>query len=211
MRHIAYDFIVYIDGSCSPTNPGFMGAGIKIYKNHPGVLTSSLPLVYFNNYYLGRGTNNRAEMLAAIMGLRQLIQLERGAKIKIISDSRYLVTGMQKHIYKWVQNNELGGGVKIRKNADLWRVLYNLRKKFTKVSFEWKEGKTSIDAIDVDVFAKEAASSKKESDLKEIFDEGFTKLKEAPLYTVKKRPKRNLRLGYNLLHGIPTEYPEDLF
>ena len=70
--------LIYTDGACDP-NPGVGGYGIVlIYGRHRKELSSGFRLT----------TNNRMELLAAIVALEKL---KEPCKVKLYSDSKYLV------------------------------------------------------------------------------------------------------------------------
>lgn len=53
-----------------------------------------------------RTTNNRMELLAAIVGLEAL---NRPCQVELYSDSKYLIDAFNQHwIEKWVANNWMG-------------------------------------------------------------------------------------------------------
>lgn len=79
----------YIDGSCSPANPGgVMGIGVAIYID--GVLTAS-----YNDSFPSRknNTSNKAEYLA-VKKLLTVLGKHRGETILVYSDSQLVVTQM---------------------------------------------------------------------------------------------------------------------
>lgn len=66
-------------------------------------------------------TNQRMEMMAAIMALRQCSPEWR---IRILSDSAYLINGMQQRWYeKWEHNGWINAQGDAVKNRDLWEML----------------------------------------------------------------------------------------
>lgn len=91
-------WVLYIDGA-SRGNPGLAGAGIFLSKNHE--------VVAKNSYFLGPKTNNQAEYLALIYGLKVLMEQmpEKKDHLTIYSDSELLVRQM-KGIYK-IKNQDL--------------------------------------------------------------------------------------------------------
>ena len=62
-------------------------------------------------------TNNRMELIAAIMGLESL---KRGMDVDLFTDSIYVRDGITKWIYNWKKNGWLTAAKKPVKNADLW-------------------------------------------------------------------------------------------
>ena len=122
------DIEVYTDGACSP-NPGAGGYGLIIVRNGQQTEMSG----GFRNT-----TNNRMEIMAALVGLRSLAA-ETDAHVRIYSDSRYLVnmyTGG--YARKWRANGWRLANRKQALNADLWGELLELAHE--RVAFEWVRG-----------------------------------------------------------------------
>lgn len=118
--------VVYTDGAC--TSNGFRGAkgGIGVYwgPNHP--LNISEPL-------LGRQTNNRAEIMAAVRALNQCRSL--GIRnVKLHTDSSFLIQGITQWIHKWKRNGwklSTGGDVINKEDFEL------LDKAQTGLNIQW--------------------------------------------------------------------------
>lgn len=103
---------IYCDGACSKGRGGY-GAYLMYGKD---TCKLSGPVE--------QATNQQAEMVAAI---RALDKLTEPCKVRIYSDSRYLVDGMSVWIFNWRRN-----GWKRRqndepiKNQNLWEELWEL-------------------------------------------------------------------------------------
>lgn len=98
-------------------------------------------------------TNNRMELLAAIMGLGPVIQTR---DVVVISDSRYVVNGGNRWMHTWKGNGWMRGSEELL-NADLWRRLYAevIR---TGADFKWVKGHSGVEHnVHCDRRAKEAA------------------------------------------------------
>jgi ribonuclease HI len=110
------DFIeIFTDGACSGNpGPGGYGAIIK-YDNKIKEISGFHP----------NTTNNRMELQAAIEAL-QLIK--KPAKIRITTDSNYIVKGMSEWISIWIKNNWLNSQKEPVLNRDLWEMLLSLSK-----------------------------------------------------------------------------------
>ncbi len=65
-------------------------------------------------------TNNRMELTAAIEGLNAL---KRPCRVKLSTDSRYVVDGLTKWIKGWQKNGWKTAAKQPVKNADLWQAL----------------------------------------------------------------------------------------
>ena len=109
------DIVIYSDGS-SINNPGPGGYGVVIMEaGREKELSGGYRLT----------TNNRMEMMAAIVSLRQF---EPGTKsIKLYSDSSYLVNGINKGwVKKWQSNGWKKSDGQDVLNIDLWQELVEL-------------------------------------------------------------------------------------
>ena len=84
-----------------------------------------------------RTTNNRMELLAAIVGLEALT---RPCQVELYSDSKYLVDAFNQHwIENWVRNDWKRGKSGPVKNIDLWKRLLKA-KEIHQVRFIWVKG-----------------------------------------------------------------------
>jgi len=101
---------VYTDGACKG-NPGPGGWGaLLLYDGHEKELKGGEP----------RTTNNRMEMLAAIMALEAL---KRPCRVVLHTDSQYLQQGITGWIHNWKRNGWRTANRKPVKNVDLWQRL----------------------------------------------------------------------------------------
>ncbi|SNC58434.1 ribonuclease HI [Sodalis endosymbiont of Henestaris halophilus] len=117
---------IYIDGSCLG-NPGPGGYGaILRYKHHEKTFSAG--------YYLT--TNNRMELMAAIMVLETLTDT---CEIVLSTDSQYVHQGITQWIHNWKKRSWKTAEKKPVKNIDLWHRLdvaiqsHNLR-------WDWVKG-----------------------------------------------------------------------
>jgi ribonuclease HI len=118
--------IIYTDGAASP-NPGSGGYGVVLIRNGQRQEISG---------GFRRTTNNRMEIFAAIIGLRQLNGEK--AQVTINSDSRYVVDMFNGgYAEKWRQNQwTRNKGKEPALNPDLWNELLNLSA-LHEVTFVW--------------------------------------------------------------------------
>jgi len=118
---------IYTDGACSG-NPGPGGYGVVLlHNNHRKELSGGET----------QTTNNRMEMLAAIVGLEALNQ---PCQVALYSDSKYLVDAIQQGWAKrWQQNNWMRNKKDPALNADLWERLLGLLSKHD-VTSHWVKG-----------------------------------------------------------------------
>jgi ribonuclease HI len=101
---------IFTDGACSG-NPGPGGwAAILRHRRVEKELSGGEP----------HTTNNRMEMLAAIMGLEAL---KRRCRVRLFSDSQYLRDGITKWIDNWKRRGWRTADNKPVKNIDLWQRL----------------------------------------------------------------------------------------
>jgi len=101
---------LYTDGACSG-NPGPGGWGVlMLWNDHEKELTGG----EFET------TNNRMELMAAIVGLESL---KRGVGVDIHTDSTYVRDGITRWIHNWKNNGWKTAAKKPVKNVDLWRRL----------------------------------------------------------------------------------------
>lgn len=124
------EFFAYTDGACSG-NPGPGGWGVLLLaKDGESVLKER---------ELSGGeadtTNNRMELMAAIMALEVL---DRGTAITIVTDSSYVKDGMTKWIHGWKAKGWKKKGGEI-KNLDLWQRLDAAEARH-KVTWQWIKG-----------------------------------------------------------------------
>jgi len=110
--------ILYTDGACKG-NPG--PGGWAFVLSHP---QSGKMLERF-----GREpdtTNNRMELLAVIEGLKALT---KPSQVELVSDSKYVLQGIEDWMPKWKKNGwrrKEGKSFKPVKNVDLWQELDGL-------------------------------------------------------------------------------------
>jgi len=115
---------IYTDGAASG-NPGPGGYGV--------VLESSAGHRKELNGGFRKTTNNRMELLAVIVGLRELKSTE--VAVTVVSDSKYVVDAINKGwLRSWVKK-----GFKDKKNPDLWKLMIPLLDKYNP-TFQWVKG-----------------------------------------------------------------------
>lgn len=81
-------------------------------------------------------TNNRMELMAAIEGLKAL---KRPCRVKLSTDSRYVMDGLTKWIHGWLRNGWRTADRKPVKNADLWQELLAAAKPH-RIEWLWVKG-----------------------------------------------------------------------
>jgi len=117
---------IYTDGACKG-NPGHGGWGALI------IYASEEKEIYGGE---NSTTNNRMELKAVIMALREI---NSGEDITILTDSSYVQKGISEWILKWKQNGWRSSNRKPVKNKDLWVDLDDISSEFT-IKWEWVKG-----------------------------------------------------------------------
>jgi ribonuclease HI len=101
---------IFTDGACRG-NPGPGGWGVLLRHNgHEKTLYGAESMT----------TNNRMELMAAIMGLESL---KRPCRVRITTDSQYVQKGIQEWLAGWKQRGWKTAARKPVKNVDLWQRL----------------------------------------------------------------------------------------
>lgn len=117
---------IYTDGACSG-NPGPGGWGVlmrygEIEKTLSGAEKET--------------TNNRMELMAAIMGLKALNQ---SCAVVVTTDSVYVQKGITEWLGKWKLNRWRTSNNKPVKNQDLWQQLDEQAQRH-QVQWDWVKG-----------------------------------------------------------------------
>lgn len=122
---------IYTDGACTG-NPGAGGYGAVIIDGEQRQEISG-------GFRLT--TNNRMEMMAAIVALQTL---EKKSYVTLHSDSKYIVDAVTKGWAKrWQANNWRRNKKEKAKNPDLWQDLLDLCNQH-QVDFVWVKGHAGI-------------------------------------------------------------------
>jgi ribonuclease HI len=118
--------VIYTDGACSG-NPGPGGWGaILISGKHRKEISGGEAAT----------TNNRMELMAAIMGLEAL---KRRCNVRLWTDSVYVKDGVTKWIHGWKKNGWRTADKKPVKNVELWQRLDAARAPH-RVDWRWVKG-----------------------------------------------------------------------
>ncbi|MBE89646.1 MAG: ribonuclease HI [Rhodospirillaceae bacterium] len=117
---------IFTDGACSG-NPGPGGWGALLrYRDTEKELSGGE----------AESTNNRMELMAAIMALESL---KRPIKVCLYTDSTYVRDGITKWIHGWRKNGWKTAAKKAVKNVDLWQRLDLAAKRHT-IDWQWIKG-----------------------------------------------------------------------
>ncbi|MDX1304411.1 ribonuclease HI [Photobacterium sp.] len=118
---------IFTDGSCLG-NPGPGGYGTVLrYKQHEKELNAGFFMT----------TNNRMELLAAIVGLSSL---KEACKVDLTTDSQYVRQGITQWIHNWKKRNWQTAAKQPVKNADLWQRLDQETQRHIEVNWHWVKG-----------------------------------------------------------------------
>ena len=104
-------YTIYTDGACSG-NPGTGGWGAVIFEENKKQINISGKIK--------NTTNNRMELMAAIMGLEAL---QRPCEVVMTTDSKYVMQGITEWIDEWKKRDWRTSSKKAVKNVDLWQRL----------------------------------------------------------------------------------------
>lgn len=124
---------LYTDGAArgNPDGPGGYGAVLQFRDSNGQLHEKELSAGY------KKTTNNRMELMAAIVGLEAL---NRPCEVDLYSDSKYLVDAFNQH---WIDGWKKRGWKKADKspvkNIDLWKRL-TAAMEMHQVTFHWVKG-----------------------------------------------------------------------
>ena len=135
---------IYTDGSCL-NNPGNGGWAAIINQNGEVKEISGS---------VKDTTNNKMELMAPIMALKQIKQNDQ---IEIYTDSQYVRLGITEWVHKWIKNNWQTSKKEPVKNKELWMQLYELTNQFEIKWFWVKAHAGNALNEEVDLLAKKAA------------------------------------------------------
>lgn len=117
---------IFVDGACKG-NPGPGGyAAILKCGRHVKEISGCEP----------NTTNNRMELKAVIMALKEL---KEPCDIYLYTDSMYVVKGITEWIYSWIKKGWVTANKKEVLNKELWQELFRLSKKH-KIKWIWIKG-----------------------------------------------------------------------
>ncbi len=141
------EIVAHTDGACSG-NPGPGGWGVLLEAKQGDQIVKTRELKGGEAVT----TNNRMELMAAIMALEALA---RGSAITIVTDSAYVKNGVTSWIHGWKRNGWKTSNKKPVKNVDLWQRLDEAQARH-EVHWKWIKGHAGHDENErADALARE--------------------------------------------------------
>lgn len=117
---------IYTDGACRGNpGPGGWGAVLRYGDKEKHLKGAE-----------AHTTNNRMELMAAIMALRTLT---RSCEVELTTDSQYVRNGVLSWMPQWKLNNWKGSNKKPVKNQDLWQEIDSEISRHT-INWHWVKG-----------------------------------------------------------------------
>ena len=137
---------IFSDGSCLG-NPGPGGwAALLRWRGHEKELTGAE----------SDTTNNRMELLGAIMALNEL---KKPSQVRLTTDSRYVIQGINDWLAGWVARGWKTASKQPVKNQDLWQALHEATKRHS-IEWCWVKGHAgNVENERVDQLARGAAEA----------------------------------------------------
>ena len=120
---------VYTDGACAPSNPGPASWGVVVLPPSNGGINE-------HHGFIGHGTNQIAEITAAIEGLSRT---PAAAAVELVSDSQYVLKGLSEWRSGWERRGWKNAKGEPVANQELWRRLFALADQ-RKVETRWVRG-----------------------------------------------------------------------
>jgi ribonuclease HI len=122
-------WVAYTDGACAPSNPGPAAWGAVVIAPDGGEVAA-------HSGYIGHGTNQIAEITAAIKGLSRTPE---GAAVELVSDSQYVLKGITEWRAGWERKGYRNSKGEPVANLALWKRLFALADK-RRVTTRWVRG-----------------------------------------------------------------------
>ncbi len=117
---------IFTDGACRGNpGPGGWGAILRFGENEKEIFGGEAAT-----------TNNKMELTAVI---RALEALKQPSRVKLYTDSLYVMKGIQEWIHSWKRNGWKTADKKDVKNKELWVELDELRKRH-QIEWHWVKG-----------------------------------------------------------------------
>lgn len=130
---------LYSDGGCRG-NPGPGAFAYVIQENNGAIFAEGVEFESLT-------TNNKMELSGPLHGLKELMSLlpqkgrdPRLTKIKVMTDSKYVVEGMKSWVEGWKARGWKKADNKAPENLELWQDLDLMRHQFMQVEWMWIKG-----------------------------------------------------------------------
>ncbi len=130
---------LYSDGGCRG-NPGPGSFAYVIQEHNGDILAEGVEFEAFT-------TNNKMELSGPLHGLRELENIlpnkgrdPRLTKVKVMTDSKYVVDGMKSWVEGWKSRGWKKADNKAPENLELWQSLDEMRTHFLQVEWVWIKG-----------------------------------------------------------------------
>jgi ribonuclease HI len=138
--------LIFTDGACSGNpGPGGWGALLRVGERERELSGAE-----------ANTTNNRMEMMAAIVALEAL---KRPSSVELSTDSRYVLDGATKWMANWKRNGWRTAKREPVKNVDLWQRLEQALAPH-QVKWHWVRGHSGhVENERVDAIARAAIAS----------------------------------------------------
>ena len=117
------------DGACAPSNPGPSAWGAVIV-GPDGLVAEEV------HGFIGHGTNQIAELTAAIEGL---LRVPEGVSVELVSDSQYVLKGLSEWRAGWERKGFRNSRNELVANLDLWKKLF-VTADARRVTVRWVRG-----------------------------------------------------------------------
>jgi ribonuclease HI len=139
IAHEPATLALFSDGGCRG-NPG-PGAFAYLIQLHSGAILAQ------GVEFEGHTTNNKMELMGPLQGLTHLKDIlpEQGrdcllTKVKVITDSKYVVEGMKSWVQGWKARGWRKADGKTPENLELWQRLDEVRQHFMQIEWQWIKG-----------------------------------------------------------------------
>ena len=130
---------LYSDGGCRG-NPG-PGAWAYVVQDHSGQILAEG--VEFEAYT----TNNKMELCGPLRGLSEVREILQQSgreplltKVKVVTDSKYVVDGMKTWVQGWKGRGWKKADGKAPENLEFWQELDQVRNQFLEIEWVWVKG-----------------------------------------------------------------------
>ncbi|WP_026526963.1 ribonuclease HI [Butyrivibrio sp. VCD2006] len=124
---------IFSDGSArgNPDGPGGYGTIIQYVDKNGNLHEKEISAGY------DKTTNNRMELMGAIMGLEAL---NRPCEVELFSDSKYVISAFNENwVAGWLKKNWKKSDGKPVKNVELWKRLLEAKERH-QVTWNWVKG-----------------------------------------------------------------------